>query len=165
MSVVNRPAADPRRFPFPPAIPIVALLVSWGVGRKWPIDVNWPVWSRWVGWALVIASVVLAVSAVRTFRRHHAAINPLGQVTTVVASGPFRFTRNPMYVGVFFLVLSRAVYFWSVRIVVYLLLVAICVNLFILFYEEPHLRKVFGEQYLDYCRRVPRWIPRMRAAR
>jgi protein-S-isoprenylcysteine O-methyltransferase Ste14 len=70
-----------------------------------------------------------------------------------------------MYVGVFFLVLSRAVYFWSVPIVVYLLLVAICANLFILCYEEPHLRKVFGEQYLGYCRRVPRWIPRIRAAR
>src|SRR4249919_735380 len=77
MSVANGPAADPRRFPFPPAIPIVALLLSWGVGRQWPIDVSWPVWSRWVGWALVIASVVLAVSAVRTFRRHHAAVNPL----------------------------------------------------------------------------------------
>ena len=99
MSVANGPAADPRRFPFPPAIPVVALLLGWGAGRLWPIDVNWPVWFQWVGWALVIASIVLAASAVRTFRRHHTALNPLGHVTTVVASGPFRYTRNPMYLS------------------------------------------------------------------
>ena len=90
---------------------------------------------------------------------------PFDAPINLVVNGLYRYLRNPMYVGVFFLVLSRAVYFWSVPIVAYLLLVAICVNLFILFYEEPHLRKVFGEQYLDYCRRVPRWIPRIRAAR
>jgi protein-S-isoprenylcysteine O-methyltransferase Ste14 len=90
---------------------------------------------------------------------------PIDAPKNLVVNGLYRHLRNPMYVGVFFLVLSRAVYFWSVPIVVYLLLVTICVNLFVLFYEEPHLRKVFGEQYLDYCRRVPRWIPRIRTGR
>lgn len=90
---------------------------------------------------------------------------PIDAPKNLVVNGLYRYLRNPMYVGVFFLVLSRAVYFWSVPIVVYLLLVTICVNLFVLFYEEPHLRKVFGEQYLDYCRRVPRWIPRIRTGR
>jgi len=90
---------------------------------------------------------------------------PIDAPKNLVVNGLYRYLRNPMYVGVFFLVLSRAVYFWSVPIVVYLLLLMICVNLFVLFYEEPHLRKMFDEQYLDYCRRVPRWIPRIRAAR
>jgi protein-S-isoprenylcysteine O-methyltransferase Ste14 len=90
---------------------------------------------------------------------------PIDAPKNLVVNGLYRYLRNPMYVGVFFLVLSRAVYFWSVPIVVYLLLVMICVNLFVLFYEEPHLRKMFDEQYLDYCRRVPRWIPRILTGR
>ena len=53
--------------------------------------------------------------------------------------------------------------FWSFPVVLYLVLVATCVQLFIVLYEEPHLRKIFGEQYQEYCRRVPRWIPGLRA--
>src|SRR6266478_3273126 len=93
------PVTDSRRFPFPPAIPIIALLLSWGMGRLWPIAVNWPAWSQWVGWVLLVTPPLLALSAVLTFRRHHTAVNPLGEVTTIVASGPYRYTRNPMYVS------------------------------------------------------------------
>ena len=87
---------------------------------------------------------------------------PIDAPKKLVVNGLYRYVRNPMYAGVFFLVASRAVIFRSFPIVVYLALVAICVNPFILFYEEPHLRKVFGEPYLHYGRRVPRWIPRFR---
>jgi protein-S-isoprenylcysteine O-methyltransferase Ste14 len=66
---------------------------------------------------------------------------------------------------VFCLIASRAVYFWSFAVVLYLVFVATCVQLFIVFYEEPTLQKVFGAQYLEYCQRVPRWIPRIRATR
>jgi protein-S-isoprenylcysteine O-methyltransferase Ste14 len=158
MSVVNRPAADPRRFPFPPAIPIVALLVSWGVGRKWPIDVNWPVWSRWVGWALVIASVVLAVSAVRTFRRHHAAINPLGQVTTVVASGPFRFTRNPMYLALCLLQVALGFFLNDWITLLFVVPLALILHYGVILREERYLTTKFGEPYLELKREVRRWL-------
>ena len=89
---------------------------------------------------------------------------PIDAPINLVVNGLYRFVRNPMYVGVFLLIASRAVLFWSLPIVLYLALVATCVQLFIVLYEEPHLRKIFGEQYLDYRRRVPRWIPRFRTA-
>jgi protein-S-isoprenylcysteine O-methyltransferase Ste14 len=90
---------------------------------------------------------------------------PIDAPINLVVNGLYRFVRNPMYVGVFLLIASRAVLFWLLPIVLYLALVATCVQLFIVLYEEPHLRKIFDEQYLEYCRRVPRWIPRLRAAR
>jgi protein-S-isoprenylcysteine O-methyltransferase Ste14 len=90
---------------------------------------------------------------------------PIDAPKNLVVKGLYRFVRNPMYVGVFCLIASRAVYFWSFAVVLYLVFVATCVQLFIVFYEEPTLRKVFGEQYLEYCQRVPRWIPRIRATR
>jgi len=89
---------------------------------------------------------------------------PIGAPKNLVVNGLYRFVRNPMYVGVFLLIVSRAIFFWSLPIVLYLLFVMVCVNLFIHLYEEPHLRTIFGEQYLEYCRRVPRWIPRFRSA-
>src|SRR5882724_5694105 len=89
---------------------------------------------------------------------------PIDAPKNLVINGLYRFVRNPMYVGVFLLVASRAIFFWSFPIVLYLALVATSVQLFIVLYEEPHLRKIFGEQYLDYCKRVPRWIPRLRPA-
>lgn len=90
---------------------------------------------------------------------------PIDAPKNLVVNGLYRFARNPMYVGVFCLIASRVVYFWSFAVVLYLVFVATCVQLFIVLYEEPHLRKVFGEQYLEYCKQVPRWIPRFRATR
>jgi protein-S-isoprenylcysteine O-methyltransferase Ste14 len=158
MSVVNKAAADPRRFPFPPAIPIVALLLGWGMGRYWPIDVNWPVWSQWVGWALVIAAVVLAVSAVRTFRRHHAAVNPLGQVTTVVASGPFRYTRNPMYLSLLVLHIGGTLAFRLPWAAILFVPVFLALHFGVIVPEEAYLAAEGGEPYRLYRQRVRRWL-------
>jgi protein-S-isoprenylcysteine O-methyltransferase Ste14 len=88
---------------------------------------------------------------------------PIDAPKKLVVNGLYRLVRNPMYIGVFCLILSQAVFYGSRPVLLYLAVVAIFVNLFVLFYEEPHLREVFGEQYLDYCKRVPRWIPRFRA--
>jgi protein-S-isoprenylcysteine O-methyltransferase Ste14 len=88
---------------------------------------------------------------------------PIDAPRNLVIYGLYRFVRNPMYLGVFCLIGSRAVLFLSLRVVLYLLFVAACFQLFIVLYEEPHLRRVFGDQYLSYCRQVPRWIPRLRA--
>jgi protein-S-isoprenylcysteine O-methyltransferase Ste14 len=158
MNAVNRSAADPRRFPFPPAIPVVALLLAWGIGRQWPIDVNWPAWFQWVGWALVIASVVLAVSAVRTFRRHHTALNPLGQVTTVVASGPFRYTRNPMYLGLLLLHIGGTLAFRLPWAAILLVPVFLALQFGVIVPEEAYLAAAFGEPYRLYRQRVRRWL-------
>jgi protein-S-isoprenylcysteine O-methyltransferase Ste14 len=158
MSVANGPAADPRRFPFPPAIPVVALLLGWGAGRLWPIDVNWPVWFQWVGWALVIASVVLAVSAVRTFRRHHTAVNPLGQVRTVVASGPFRYTRNPMYLSLLVLHVGGTLAFRLPWAAILFVPVFLALQFGVIVPEEAYLAAECGEPYRLYRQRVRRWL-------
>jgi protein-S-isoprenylcysteine O-methyltransferase Ste14 len=85
---------------------------------------------------------------------------PIDAPKHLVVNGLYRFVRNPMYVGVFCVIVSRAIFCRSLPIVFYLIFFMVCVNLFVRFYEEPHLRSVFGEQYIDYCRRVSRWLPR-----
>lgn len=61
-------------------------------------------------------------------------------------------------------VLGRILHDFTLEILFYLALTVIAFNLFVRRYEEPHLRKIFGEQYLDYCQRVPRWLPRFHTA-
>ena len=83
---------------------------------------------------------------------------PIDAPRLLVVKGLYRFTRNPMYLGVSGMILGQAIYYGSFSIVVYLLAILLVFNLFVHFYEEPTLRRLFGEQYDDYCRRVPRWL-------
>jgi protein-S-isoprenylcysteine O-methyltransferase Ste14 len=86
---------------------------------------------------------------------------PIDAPRKLVVKGLYRFVRNPMYLSVLCLVLSQALTFFSLPILVYFVFIVACFHLFVIVYEEPHLRNVFGERYEDYCRMVPRWLPRL----
>ena len=90
---------------------------------------------------------------------------PIDAPKKLVIKGLYRFVRNPMYLGVFFLILSQAMRYYSRPVLIYFLFVFGCFHLFISLYEEPHLKRVFTEQYENYCRNVRRWIPRLSAYR
>lgn len=85
---------------------------------------------------------------------------PIDAPKSLVVRGLYRYTRNPMYVGVLTLILGWVVLFGAFRLLVYAACVWSCFHLFILYYEEPHLRKTFGESYESYTARVGRWLPR-----
>jgi protein-S-isoprenylcysteine O-methyltransferase Ste14 len=87
---------------------------------------------------------------------------PVAPPEHLVASGPYRYVRNPMYVAVLALIIGQGLIFETVALFAYGLAVWLCFTAFVLGYEEPTLRKQFGEQYDAYCKRVPRWIPRLR---
>jgi len=149
---------DPRKFPFPPGIPIIGLLAGWGLGVLWPIHFVWPAWTGWVGWFLLIAPLCLAIWAAVTFRRHSTPVNPLGKVTTIVTAGPFGYSRNPMYVSLLLSYIGGIMAFrlvWSAILLVPLFLL---LKYGVVGPEERHLEGVFGEQYTDYKKRVRRWL-------
>src|SRR6267142_1989102 len=76
---------------------------------------------------------------------------------------PYRIVRNPMYWSVALVVLGEAAVFHSFALVELVAAFAVGVNVFVLLYEEPTLRRKFGEEYEAYCKRVPRWVPQLRA--
>jgi protein-S-isoprenylcysteine O-methyltransferase Ste14 len=86
---------------------------------------------------------------------------PMDEPKRLVVRGLYRVVRNPMYVGVITLTLGWAVYCASARLAAYSALVALAFHLVVRFYEEPHLRRVFGDEYGEYCGRVGRWLPRL----
>jgi len=78
----------------------------------------------------------------------------------VVATGPHRWVRNPIYISALLVVLGQAWLFLSLPLLGYAGAMALCCHLFVIGYEEPALRRRFGSAYLKYRRTVPRWIPR-----
>lgn len=123
--------------------------------------------ARW-RWLAAIPSVLgfaVALRCVWDFgSAGHGTPAPVAPPKNLVVVGFYRYVRNPMYVGFFsgwiglWIVFGRA----SLAAVVIAALVIAGVALFVRLYEEPHLRRVFGSEYEEYCRNVPRWVPRLR---
>lgn len=118
--------------------------------------------TRVVGIVLIVAGVALLVDSFARF-----AMEGLGTPAPVlppqilVVSSLYRFVRNPMYVGVVSAILGQALVFGDERLLIYGGAIWLAFHLFVLFYEEPTLRRSFGAQYEAFCRHVPRWLPRL----
>jgi len=85
---------------------------------------------------------------------------PIDPPKKLVVEGPYRVVRNPMYWAVAAVIMGEATLFHSLTLVELAVALFSGAMLFVLFYEEPALLRKFGAEYEDYCRRVPRWIPR-----
>ncbi len=84
---------------------------------------------------------------------------PFDPPRRLVIRGPYRFVRNPMYVGAGLALAGAALFYHSLAVLAYTALFFVITHLFVLFYEEPTLRRTFGGEYEAYRRHVPRWWP------
>jgi protein-S-isoprenylcysteine O-methyltransferase Ste14 len=87
---------------------------------------------------------------------------PIDAPSKLVVRGLYRYSRNPMYVGVLAVILGQAALFEATAVFLWALGVGVCFQLFVLLYEEPHLARVFGASYEEYRSRVGRWLPTIR---
>jgi protein-S-isoprenylcysteine O-methyltransferase Ste14 len=116
------------------------------------------------GYALVVLGLALLVSCIVGFARDgHGTLAPYDPPVALVAQGPYRYTRNPMYVGVLAILGGLALARWSTPLAVYAAGVATAFVVFVRMYEEPRLERQFGDSYADYKSVVPRWLGRRRA--
>ena len=117
---------------------------------------------RWLGAALAVFGVYLyAWSAAYLLRSRTSAI-PGAKPTVLVTDGWYARTRHPLLLGVVTILLGEAIFFSNPALAVYALTYWLWLTVFVLRKEEPDLRRAFGAQFDAYCRRVPRWIPRLR---
>ena len=87
---------------------------------------------------------------------------PIAPTRYLVNTSLHGYVRNPMYIGVFLVLAGEAILFRSLHLLEYIAGFCVVVELFVIFYEEPTLRRQFGESYEQYKKTVPRWIPRFR---
>ena len=113
------------------------------------------------GMLLGAAGAALALSCIVAFvvlgRGTPAPFDPPRRL---VIRGPYRFVRNPMYIGAGLAVVGAALFYQSFALLEYVGVLFLVTHLFVVAYEEPTLRRTFGKDYLAYCERTGRWWPR-----
>ena len=139
----------------------VAGYVPWRLGRN-AVSVFGP--EAWA--AITVISVGIAIYLYTAFWGFALVGGgtpaPIAPTKILVVKGLHRYVRNPMYIGVGLVIAGQAWLFHSLTIEIYLAGFWLVVHLFVLFYEEPMLRRQFGEEYERYRESVPRWIPRLK---
>ena len=85
-------------------------------------------------------------------------LSPADPTKKLVIKGPYKYSRNPMYIAVMIILIGEAIFFNSFNLWIYLSFVFLVFNLFIMLVEEPRLKKDFNEAYFQYCQKVRRWL-------
>jgi protein-S-isoprenylcysteine O-methyltransferase Ste14 len=117
--------------------------------------------AEWSALALIAVGAALYLSSVRLFAVVGGGTpGPWDAPRRFVAVGPYRWVRNPMYVAALLVVVGEAWLFRPLPLLEYAAAMALFFHLFVIGYEEPTLHRTFGENYAEYRRAVPRWIPR-----
>lgn len=112
----------------------------------------------WVGGGVVALGVALAVWALVTFRNAGTRVEPYKPTTVIVEHGPFAFTRNPIYLGMFIGQIGLAIGFDSLWILAMLVPLFLVIRYGVVAREEAYLGRKFGRVYLDYTSRTRRWL-------
>jgi protein-S-isoprenylcysteine O-methyltransferase Ste14 len=149
---------EQQRHPIPPVYFLLTLVIMGVLHSIVPLAPLVSGRLRYGGLALLALGIGSVVSAAGLFSKLGTPVRPFEKSTTVVTSGMFRLTRNPMYLGMVIGLIGVAILLGSV--VVWLpipIFIAIIHSRFIL-REERFMEDLFGEQYLAYKRRVRRWI-------
>jgi protein-S-isoprenylcysteine O-methyltransferase Ste14 len=143
----------------PPIAWAIAFLIGLGLNWLHPLPfVPASIPHGWVGGAVIALGVALGLWAVVTFRKAGTRPEPHKPTTAIVDGGPFRFTRNPIYMGMFIGQLGLAIAFDSLWILAMLVPFFLVIRSGVVAREEAYLERKFGEVYLDYKSRTRRWI-------
>ncbi len=125
------------------------------------LGVTLPAWTEILGIIFMVGGGILALTCGGLFivwgRGTPAPFDPPKEF---VALGPYKYVRNPMYIGGLTVLIGWGLYLHSISILPLSLSVFLLVHLFALFVEEPGLEKRFGDSYLQYKKSVNRWIPK-----
>ena len=147
---------------FPPAIPLLTVLAGIGLNRVLPLDPGFAFETPgryWAGGLLVAGAVLLlGLRSMIAVRRTGQSENPWKPTTRVVQDGPFRITRNPMYLQMVLVCIGFAVALMNLWILILTPACAWLLQRLAILPEERYLESKCGEAYLAYKRRVRRWI-------
>lgn len=109
-----------------------------------------------------IGGIILLWSFWNFLHEGHGTPAPIDPPKELIATGFYRYVRNPMYVGVLAVILGHFLWFGYWNLLVYAIVVFLAFHTFVTYYEEPILKRKFGTVYEEYRKKVPRWIPRLR---
>jgi protein-S-isoprenylcysteine O-methyltransferase Ste14 len=150
--------SDHAKVVHPPLIVLSAILIGLLLNWAYPLPIFPHGGSNAAGIAMIILAIFIAISAGVQMRKAHTTPNPYKPTTAIVQGGPYRFTRNPMYLS--FCILYSGVALWANSAwSIFLLPVLIgAIMEWVIFREEAYLEGKFGAEYIEYKKRVRRWL-------
>ena len=112
-----------------------------------------------VGAVVFLVGMMIMILCIADFAiKGKGTLSPADPTKKLVISSLYQYSRNPMYVGVILILIGEAIFFQSVDLAVYTLVVFIAFSVFVILVEEPRLKRDFGKEYKAYCSSVRRWI-------
>ena len=145
---------------FPPLIYLIAVGIGFLLQHLAPLrmPVGWREVERDAGVMLIALGLVIMVWAVALFRLVGTTPNPTKPTTALVVRGPFRFTRNPMYLGLTLVGVGVGLVTDAIWVALLAILASVAVQVLVIAKEEPYLERKFGADYRAYRERVGRWL-------
>ncbi len=139
---------------------VAGLIPYWILGGKLYKPFNQHLqFYQYLGILLFLIGLVIMFDCIIRFAvEGRGTLSPADPTKKLVIKRLYRFSRNPMYVGVMMILIGEAIFFQSYNLWVYLLFIFLIFNLFVMLVEEPRLCKDFGEDYCQYCKDVRRWF-------
>lgn len=117
------------------------------------------------GLFIISIGLYVIIVTISTFIRiGKGTLAPWSPTKKLITGGIYGHVRNPMILGVLTVLIGEAIAILSINIFLWALIFFIINNIFFVLYEEPNLEKKFGNEYLEYKRNVPRWIPRFKSS-
>jgi len=143
----------------PPAPYVAAMFAGWWLDRErlpLPLDLGIAAWP--LGGLLIALGLALFTWALHTLYHHHTTVNPYKGAAALCTDGPFRFTRNPIYLGDWLILVGVSLGLRTLWPLVFAPLIWITLRYGVIRHEEAHLGLRFGEAYRHYQARVRRWL-------
>ena len=143
----------------PPLVVFISAVLMWFLSELFP-TMNEPELRLVVAPTLACIGIFIAVSGILSFRRAATTVNPLApqKATSLVMVGIYKFTRNPMYLGLLFILSAWSVFLFNLYAAFVLVAFVLYITEFQIKPEENALTVLFGDEYTAYKRSVRRWI-------
>ena len=155
----ERDARRPRTLILPPAPYAAAMLGGWWLDRyRFALPLDLGVLTRPLGWLVVSIGLGLMLWTMWTFARQRTTVNPYSGASALCTGGPFRFSRNPIYLGDWLILLGVSLLLSTFWPLLFAPLIWIMLRFGVIRHEEAHLEAKFGDAYRSYKTRVRRWL-------
>jgi len=147
-----------RRQPLPPAYLLLTLVAMQALHLFTPVTTLIPAPYRYAGIVVIVAGLAVTIPSASLFRKLGTPLKPFEESTTVVTAGMYRWTRNPMYLGMVVVLLGVAILSGSLTVFLPVPVFIAIIHFQFILHEERFMEELFGDEYLTYKHRVRRWI-------
>lgn len=142
----------------PPVYVAMVIGLAFAMDFLWPLRIDYYYSLAWSGYVVVALAIVILILCARQFHVHKTDLRPHKPASRMVHAGPYRLSRNPIYLGFLMLQLGYGFVEHHIWVILTLPVSFVILHFHVIASEEAYLRRRFGDEYEQYCQAVNRWL-------